>query len=1282
MSLTVKAAVSTVGLRATFRPAILQAHRHLHSSKPVHLAEPSTSIPTSTTSASEPITALAQRGSNQFSLEHPQNRAEYVLSTLDKISNWARQGSMWPMTFGLACCAVEMMHMAAARYDQDRLGVVFRASPRQSDIMIVAGTLTNKMAPALRKVYDQMPEPRWVISMGSCANGGGYYHYSYSVVRGCDRIVPVDIYVPGCPPTAEALLYGMLQLQRKMRRSRKGVLCSLTGVRRIASGLLAVFIVNSVFQANMATALHPSRNDPNAHNTLYPGRPLMTDLDFQDNRYPAPTAINSHRASALLYSGMDRPGWDYSDSSNGNDGLQRINIQTSSPLDAVNPMWGSEQRPHHELQLQPQSTTSGEFQSLVSQSQSLSQEPPRNTLSYALPSNTRRVVERYSLDDNSQRASSRTSANVIPISTTSDTRNSISLSPLTRTAPLPPGAARSISPSPGVGANGRNINNDYPIMPLSASPSYNPPVAPKHRVYAQQPTYITPPTTPTPIQTVLSPRPPQQEEVCVECAMRDEEMADVDVTSPGVWERESDAAFEELKRREEEDAAMGIVTIDNDPNRPRARGGRLTEQNLKLWLSVVRILKLHPSSGSNLLTASQNPREPASRQQTLRTYIKSQKALLEAEALARARAMQEAKQLDNRMRDTYSQLRRSAYDLGNVATAAEDTTGGLRIKPPVSPTAPMHDIHARSHSREITLLENGMIVEHVDVRKEEREAKDRRRKEDRRARKSSRGSVMDVTSIISGNSLGVAQTDGGFGLRPNSPYSNSARPISVLTAPVDRRSELPRAYSQASFSDVHSLGSASPRRTRFFGFKNLSAGWRSQDSLAPSGIQSGSMVDMHIALDREAHHFRSSAADLPSFQNQHRQPDPQQRELSGVTNRVDENPKKKKKGLAKIWGIVTGSSKQQNAIQREASLDRTDDDTPLAPPPPLSYLVNRSPAEVRVANGRRGSNPSLPSLIPTKSYGPASPGTSTGPSSLYPSPASSSRTSGPDVEIAGASNIVLEDEESTFRDDTIRQTKSTPSKNVHPVISEPNMRQRMSRESLPPPIPDLPQAPHLTRDKSLPPLPAEAFSRSLSGNSMDPRPRTVYTYDPRQLPPGSNPAFDFTPPNAPFRSVDVRRQSFGGLSTRPNMGAYTMPVNGKKTVAENYDDFGYSRRSLGPVETSIPTIPAQQPAKRKSKFGLSSLLGKKSSPPKDELVDSTQHQFPTMRRSGSNGHGLDEAMLNGYSSATPRPSMHNATLPSRMSIASRKALEERVAQDTNFVAYRYPSNDQRLDLLR
>ena len=143
-----------------------------------------------------------------------------VMTSVDQVVGWAQSGSLWPLTFGLACCAVEMMHTASSRYDLDRYGVVFRPSPRQADLMIVAGTLTNKMAPALRLLYDQMAEPKWVLSMGSCANGGGYYHYSYSVVRGCDRIIPVDIYVPGCPPTAEALLYGVLRLQEKIKRQR------------------------------------------------------------------------------------------------------------------------------------------------------------------------------------------------------------------------------------------------------------------------------------------------------------------------------------------------------------------------------------------------------------------------------------------------------------------------------------------------------------------------------------------------------------------------------------------------------------------------------------------------------------------------------------------------------------------------------------------------------------------------------------------------------------------------------------------------------------------------------------------------------------------------------------------------------------------------------------------------------------------------------------------------------------------------------------------------------
>src|SRR5579871_2021898 len=185
------------------------------------------------TQASRPLVAAAAKGildpatgkpvgvSDPYFLEvnHELSDKGFFVAAADDLITWARTGSLMWMTFGLACCAVEMMQVSMPRYDVERFGFAPRASPRQSDVMIVAGTLTNKMAPALRKVYDQMPEPRYVISMGSCANGGGYYHYSYSVVRGCDRIVPVDIYVPGCPPTAEALLYGVLMLQKKIRRT-------------------------------------------------------------------------------------------------------------------------------------------------------------------------------------------------------------------------------------------------------------------------------------------------------------------------------------------------------------------------------------------------------------------------------------------------------------------------------------------------------------------------------------------------------------------------------------------------------------------------------------------------------------------------------------------------------------------------------------------------------------------------------------------------------------------------------------------------------------------------------------------------------------------------------------------------------------------------------------------------------------------------------------------------------------------------------------------------------
>jgi NADH-quinone oxidoreductase subunit B len=139
-----------------------------------------------------------------------------LVASLDKVANWARTRSMWPATFGLACCAIEMMAAGTAHYDLARFGMeVFRASPRQADLMIVAGRVSQKMAPVLRNVYDQMPEPKWVISMGACASTGGMFN-NYALVQGVDQIVPVDVYVPGCPPGPQSLIHGILTLQNKI----------------------------------------------------------------------------------------------------------------------------------------------------------------------------------------------------------------------------------------------------------------------------------------------------------------------------------------------------------------------------------------------------------------------------------------------------------------------------------------------------------------------------------------------------------------------------------------------------------------------------------------------------------------------------------------------------------------------------------------------------------------------------------------------------------------------------------------------------------------------------------------------------------------------------------------------------------------------------------------------------------------------------------------------------------------------------------------------------------
>ncbi|CAE6431151.1 unnamed protein product [Rhizoctonia solani] len=756
---------------------------------------------------------------------------------------------------------------------------------------------------------------------------------------------------------------------------------------------------------------------------------------------------------------------------------------------------------------------------------------------------------------------------------------------------------------------------------------------------------------PAPAQPPMQPVMAAIEEVCVECMMRDRDMADVDVTGAGIWARESDVWYEELVRREEEEARSGMLP---DPQRRRtpARGIPLTEANLRIWTQM-------------------HPKEPQARWITLTDFVRKQAALLEAEHHARAQAARESRMLDNRLRDTYQQLRRSAYDLND---------GPVRIRAPTNPEQESSLLAVQDSSRDITVLASGMIQERVDLRKEERERKRESKRHRRMASRQSKGSTtnIDATSVYSSPS---PPPDGGSRMgamgrsQPalTTPVSPGRRLSTPLTPPLGTPGARPSIHTRSSQSSFESRAG----KKGFLSFKHWS-GFGSEASFGPAGPNGAyrgsvydSVADMHLVLDQEKQGNRMPYDQMslaPSYATG----------ADGTIHADQPSEKKKKhKGFTKIWKIVTGSSsKDKNiAVHEKHQLD----DEPLAPPPPLSYLVARQGGD-RAGGGaggardldRRASTPTSSS----RSAAPMSPATA--PSSILPSPTSQRfpwRDSGSDEERGPR--------EKSGKDGAYLEVPSPMSMStVSPsgVASRRSFSTGTATSNRP--------ASLFNTNKSLPPLPTEAFARGNGRPTMDARPQTLAAYAPRRSDFNMSAAFSQEPlvaPRAPF-GTETRRQSFGGMAARPDLDG---PLAPPPRIGARYDEFGASRRSLGSLDNRdrYPLGGKHESTKRGSMGRrLASFLtgGNKKREDWEPHFgrNGEHHHHPSYPGPGQFTHREVDGSLSELEGSDPDPALQTPTAGyARSMTVSGKRLDAVPMDD--FVAIRYPSAEcQSLDMLR